>query len=108
MHRYIVAKKGSKLRLYQYNRKQGAVDCGLFAVAFIQYILSEKKNPTNVSFIQSSMRNHTLKCLKNNNLETFPRSENCAKKSKEKIIELPIYCSCPQIWVESDKNIFEK
>ena len=99
--------KGIKVKIVLVQQQAGAVDCGLFAVAFIQYI-SEKKNPTIVSFMQSSMKNHTLKCLKNNNLEMFPRSENCAKKSKEKTIELPIYSSCHQIWAESDKNIFER
>lgn len=89
MHCSIVAKKLSKLSFYHYNSKQGGVDCGLFAAAFIQYILSEKKNLTNVSFMQSSMTNHTWKCLKNNNLEMFPGSENCAKNRKKKLLNCP-------------------
>ena len=60
--------KNIKVEIVPVQQQADSVDCGLFAVAFIQYILSEKKNPTNVSFMQSSMRNHTLKCLENNNL----------------------------------------
>ena len=86
--------KSVKVKIVPVQQQAGGVDCGLFAVAFIQYILSEKKNPANSSFMQSSIRNHTSKCLKNNNLEMFPHSQNCAKKLREKIIELPIYCSC--------------
>ena len=97
-----------KVNIVPVQQQVGGVDCGFFTVAFIQYILSGKKNPNNVSFMESSMRNHDLKCLKRNNLEIFLRSENCAKRSEEKIIELAIYCSCRQIGVESDKNIFEK
>ena len=43
------------------------MDCGLLAIAFIPYILAEKKNPIDVSFSQSSRRNHAKKCLKKNN-----------------------------------------
>ena len=51
-------------------------DCGLFTIALIQYILAEKKNPIDVSFSQSSTRNHALKRLKNDNLEMFPQTGN--------------------------------
>ena len=66
-----------KVNIAPVQQKAGGVDCGFFAVAFIQYILSEKKIPNNVSFAQSNLRNHALKCLKNNNL--FLHSKNCAK-----------------------------
>ena len=68
------------------------VNCSLFAIACVQYILTEKKNPIDVSFSQSSRRNHALKCLKNDNLEMFPQSKNSPiKRSKEKIIQLAIF-----------------
>ena len=57
-------------------QQTGGVDCGLFAITLIQYILAEKKNPIDVSFTQSSMRNHALKCLENANLEMFPQSKD--------------------------------
>ena len=59
---------------------------------------SEEKSGKIVISVREKLSFSDLKTM-------FPRSENCAKKSKEKIIELPIYCSCRQISVESDKNI---
>ena len=44
--------KSIKVKIVPVQLQAGYVDFGLFAVAFIQYILSEKKNPTNVSFMQ--------------------------------------------------------
>ena len=58
------------------------VDCGLFAIALLQFILSCKQNPMGVSFEQSSMINHILKCLKNNRLEMFPQTEHSKKICK--------------------------
>ena len=81
--------KSIKVKIVPVQQQAGGVDCGLFAVAFIQYILSEKKNPTNVSFMQSSTRTHTFKCLKNNNFEMFPRSETVQKNRKEKSLNSP-------------------
>lgn len=79
------------------------MDYGLFAIVFIHYILAEN------FFFHSSMRNHASNCLNNDDLEMFPESENFPKKgSKEKVIQLAIYCHCRQVWVESDKGIFER
>ena len=88
----------------------GGVDCGLFAIAFLQFILflSCKQNPIEVSFQQSIMRNHILKCLKNNRLKMFSQTEHSKKIRKEKVIKLELYCSCRQIWVESDNRVFDK
>ena len=86
----------------------GGVDCGLFAIVFLQFILSCKQNPMGVSFEQSSMRNHFLKCLKNNRLEMFPQTEHFKKTCKEKVIKLELYCTCRQIWVESNNRVFDK
>ena len=61
-----------------------------------------------VSFEQSSMRNHILKCLKNNCLEMFPQTEHSKKIWKVKVIELEMYCTSHQIWVESDNQVFDK
>ena len=86
----------------------GGVDCGLFAIAFLQFILSCKQNPVGVSFEQSSMRNHILKCLKNNRLELFPQTEHSKKICNEKVIKFELYCICRQVWVESDNRVFDK
>ena len=78
------------------------VDCGLFVMVFLQYILSYKQNPMVVSFEQSSLRNHILKCLQNNRLNMFPQTDHSKKICKEKVIKLELYCTCRQIWVEPD------
>ena len=54
------------------------------------------------------MRNHILKCLKNNCFEMFPQTEHSKKIWKEKVIELELYCTSHQIWVESDNQVFNK
>ena len=61
-----------------------------------------------VSFEQLNMRNHILKCLKNNHLEMFPQTEYSKKICKGKVIKLELYCTCRQIWVESDNRVFDK
>ena len=66
--------------------------CRLFVSGFIQYILTENKNRIDISFSQSSTRNHALKCLKKENLKMLPQSENCSIKwSKEKWSSLSLY-----------------
>ena len=60
------------------------VDCCLFAIAFLHFLLSCKQTPVGVSFAQSSMINHILKCLKNNRLELFPQTEHFKKICKKK------------------------
>ena len=53
-------------------------------------ILAKKKNPIDVSLSQSSMKNHAMKCLENDNLNTLL---NCSlKRFKEKVVQLVIYC----------------
>ena len=89
-------------------QQTGGVDCSLFAIAFLQFILSCKQNPMGVSFEQSSLKNHILKCLKNHRLEMFPQTEHSKKICKEKVIKLELYCTCRQIWVESDNQVFDK
>ena len=61
-----------------------------------------------VSFEQSKMKNHILKCLKNDCLEMFPQTEHSNKICKENVIKIELYCTCRQIWVESDNRVFDK
>ena len=41
-------------------QKSSAIDCGVFALAFIHYILSEKKTTVEINFDTSKMRTHLL------------------------------------------------
>ena len=74
------------------------MNCGLFAIVFVQYILAKKKNPIDVSFSRSSRRNHALKCLKNDNLEMLPQSKNSLIKESQRKSDPACYiCICRQI-----------
>ena len=102
---YTVHSRLSRLLFYQFKNRQGEL-----IAAFLQFILflSCKQNPIEVSFEQSIMRNHILKCLRNNRLKMFPQTEHSKKIRKEKVIKLELYCTCRQIWVESDNRVFDK
>ena len=89
-------------------QQTNGIDCGIYALAFIQYLLEHKQYPTEVSFDQQQMRNHLLRSLKENKISKFPATNKKVKMSKRKEIFLEIYCTCRMIWVESDKNIFGK
>ena len=69
--------KSIKVKIVPVQRQTVGVDCGLLAVAFIQYILSEEKNSTNVSFIQSIMKNHTFRAVKTVQKNRKKKSMNC-------------------------------
>ena len=101
-------RKTTQVTILPVQSQIGGVDCGLFAIAFLQFILSCKQNPVGVSFEQSSMRNHILKCLKNNRLELLPQTEHSNKICNEKVIKFELHCICRQIWVESDNRVFDK
>ena len=81
-------------------QQTNGVDCVVNALAFVQYLMENKKYPTDVSFDQTQMRNHLLKALKENKLSTFPSGVNRVKKNKRKEIPLMIHCICRMIWAE--------
>ena len=52
-------------------KQKGGNDCGLFAIAFAT-ALAFGQSPWDHSYIQESMREHLLKCFKNNRMRPFP------------------------------------
>ena len=48
------------------------VDCGLFSIAFVQFVKHYKKYPVNINFKQPLMRNHAMEALEKNKFELFP------------------------------------
>ena len=89
-------------------QQSNGVDCGIFAIAFIEHLLRTKKYPTEVNFDIKHLRNHLLKCFKDNIILPFPLSEKRTRKNHAKELELEIYCSCRMVWLPSDANIFGK
>ncbi len=83
-------------------QQKGSVDCGLFAMAFIQYILLNKEYPSAVTFDQFVMRHHVLRALAANYLEPFPVINGTAKRNAEKTIKIELYCNCRLPWFPSD------
>ena len=57
MHCSMDTIKAMVLRLQQ---QTNGIDCGLYVLAFIVYLLENDKYPTEVSFNQNQMRNHLL------------------------------------------------
>ena len=77
------------------------VDCGLFALAFAQYIACTSSNPSFVAFNSYMMRKHLLQNITENHLSDFPKTTKSVKFCKEKVFSL--HCICRQLWVPLDK-----
>ena len=52
-------------------QQHNGVDCSLFAIAFVQFVMHYKRYPINITFKQSLMRNHVMEALGKNKLELF-------------------------------------
>ena len=87
-------------------QQTGGVDCGLFPIAFLEFIARTNTNPENVSFDQSKFRNHALLCLKDDKIYPFPVA-NCHYKIRSAVKEfkLKLYCECRMIWTPSDSRV---
>ena len=82
-------------------QQNNGVDCGLFAIVFVQFVMHYKKYPINITFKQSLMRNHAMEALEKNKLELFPVIKGMpiepVRECKRKSFELEIYCYCRMI-----------
>jgi len=75
-------------------KQAGAQDCGLFAVAYTQRLISGM-DPTTVVFDQDLMREHLRSCLSVGKLEPFPPTSNRVTRRKVlRQFECKIYCIC--------------
>lgn len=88
-------------------QQNGGVDCGLFAIAFLEHLARTNEYPTAVWFNQSQMRNHALRCLKDDEIHPFPQTKQPpnGKRAVEKSFNLDIYCVCRMIWTPSDQRV---
>ena len=86
-------------------QQTGGVDCGLFAIAFLEFIARSNTYPTSTWFDQSKMRNHALRCLKDDILHPFPETKKRGKRSSQKEFSLELYCVCRMIWTPSDGKV---
>ena len=89
-------------------QQSNTIDCGVFALAFIHYILSEKKTPAEANFDTSKMKRLLLHCLVENELSQFPRSDRNHRKCIHKTISVALFCNCKINWAKSDNRLFDK
>jgi hypothetical protein len=84
-------------------RKQaGSVDCGLFAIAYSETILSGK-DPCNFVYDQCQMRNHLVTCFDKGYISPFPVS--CLRTVRRQVAytySLNIYCTCRSTHTSED------
>ena len=81
-----------------------AIECGVFALAFIHYILSEKKTPVEVNFDTSKMRTHLFQCLVENKLSNFQEVIGIIENVFTKPFPLLcfVFCNCRMPLAKSD------
>ena len=94
MHCSMNTIKATVLPLQQ---QTNGIDCGLYALAFIVYLLENNKYPTEVSFDQNQMRNHLLKLFESNQVSGFPFSSSKTVKRnqiKKKEMSMELLSSC--------------
>ena len=53
-------------------QQNNGVDCGLFAITFVQFFMHYEKYLIKITFKQSLMQNHAMEVLEKNKLELFP------------------------------------
>jgi hypothetical protein len=98
-------KKEITVNVLPVQQQDGGIDCGLFSIAFIEFILSMNKYPTeDIWFDQQQLRSHALFCLTNNVMTSFPLTNKASLRCSPKELKLKLYCSCRMIWTPSDRR----
>ena len=82
-----------RVELSPVQQQRGAADCGLFAIAF-STDLAFGEDPTKISYEQTKLRDHLLKCLENEEMEQFPRAKQPAATNVRTFATIPVYCVC--------------
>ncbi|XP_047123038.2 uncharacterized protein LOC124806314 [Hydra vulgaris] len=94
------------VKVLSVQQQDGGIDCGLFSIAFIEFILSQNRYPIeDIWFDQTKLRNHALSCLINNLITPFPLTNSASRRCSPKEFKLKLYCSCRMIWIPSDRTI---
>jgi len=75
-------------------RQTGSTDCGLYAIAYAQCLLSGK-DPVNAVFDQTLMRKHLLTAFDHEELSEFPvTSLRVVRRKVLRSFSLVVYCVC--------------
>lgn len=81
-------------------------DCGIFAVAFAVSIAS-KKDPTNLHYDTSKMRQHLIECFKKGCITQFLESRNLQGHYMGKTqppVREKVYCHCRRTYIDCRKQ----
>ena len=75
------------VQVMRVQQQQGAVNCGLFAVACAVH-LANNKDPSKVKFAQDELRDHFANCLRKKTLELFPVEKALSRVAKPDVVHL--------------------
>jgi len=86
-------------------KQKGCADCGLFAVAYAEILLSGR-DPTTVILYQSSISQHLKDCLLNGFLSPFPLlSHRAVRRPLVTKYVVRLYCTCRTNSYKSDNMV---
>ena len=75
-----------KIHVVPVQQQSNGVGCDADAIAFTNCVLKEKRNPTEVTFKQETMRHNLLR--------SFATTTRTVRRCRTKTISLEVYCSC--------------
>lgn len=86
-------------------RQRGAVDCGLFAIAYAE-ILARDQHPCNVNLDQIQMRRHLMHCLEANRITPFPVTKfRTLRHPVVRSVVVSLYCVCRSTHLPGEKML---
>ena len=87
-------KQSIKVGIVDVCKQEGAVDCGLFALANAT-TLCQGELPQSKQYIQSAMRPHLIRCFKESSPSAFPaKPRNLCGDHIKKTKVISVHCSC--------------
>jgi len=86
-------------------RQRGAVDCGLFAIAYAD-ILARDQHPCNVNLDQLQMRRHLIRCLAAKHITPFPVTKfRTIRRHVVRSVVVSLYCVCRSTHSSGEKML---
>ena len=105
----VMCKKDKmKIIVLPVEQQSNGIDCGVYAIAFITSILHGKLDFSLINYDEMKMRSHMMNMLVKNRIKEFPNTDIKTRKARRKLLEIDLYCSCCQIWLNSDGKLYSK
>ena len=83
-----------QLSYHMCNSRTGIADCGHFAIAFAVH-LAFGEDVSRLTFDQSQMRQHLVKCFQKKETQPFPLTRTALRsQSNFPFREIELFCSC--------------